>query len=214
MPGAPSTRVRPLARRLILWFIGVALVPLLTTVLFSYWNSRDVVAGLLEENLGKTARLYASEVDDFLAEKTALLTALAGGVEPSDAVLAEVVSRSPTIEELIILDASGSVVARSTDRASWAVDACRAQAGIAQMQHAHHGEHEVVVAAPRDGGGSLCGRVSFTLHQDMISERARNTFGGLAYIVDRSGDVVCHAFEEDEPHVHPHDPPHLLTTAL
>jgi signal transduction histidine kinase len=198
--------VRPLARRLILWFVGVAGLPLLATVLLSYWSSREVVAGLLEENLGKTARLYASEVDDFLAEKTALLTALAGGVEAEDAVLAEVVARSSMIEELIVLDAAGAVVARSADQASWAVDACRAQGGIARMQHAHHGGHEVVVAAPREGGGSLCGRVSFTLHQDMISERARSTFGGLAYIVDRSGDVVCHAFEDDEPHVHPGDP--------
>jgi len=205
-PAPTPAHVRPLARRLILWFVGVALVPLLATVLLSYWSSRDVVAGLLEENLGKTARLYASEVDDFLAEKTALLTALAGGVEAEDAVLAEVVTRSPMIEELIVLDASGAVIARSADQASWAIDACRAQGGIARMQHAHHGGHEVVVAAPREGGGSLCGRVSFTLHQDMISERARSTFGGLAYIVDRSGDVVCHAFEEDEPHVHPGQP--------
>jgi signal transduction histidine kinase len=203
-PARPA--VRPLARRLILWFVAVALVPLLATVLLSYWSSRDVVAGLLEENLGKTARLYASEVDDFLAEKTALLTALAGGVEARDDVLAEVVARSPMIEELVVLDAAGAVLARSDDQASWAVDACRARGGIARMQHAHHGGHEVVVAAPRDGGGSLCGRVSFTLHQDMISERARSTFGGLAYIVDRNGDVVCHAFEEDEPHVHPGQP--------
>ncbi|MEZ4318164.1 MAG: ATP-binding protein [Myxococcota bacterium] len=206
MATPPPARVRPLARRLILWFVGVALVPLLATVLLSYWSSRDVVAGLLEENLGKTARLYASEVDDFLAEKAALLTALAGGVEAQDAVLAEVVARSKMIEELIVLDATGQVIARSDDHASWAVEACRAQGGIARMQHAHHGGHEVVVAAPRDGGGSLCGRVSFTLHQDMISERARSTFGGLAYIVDRNGDVVCHAFEEDEPHVHPGEP--------
>ncbi|MEZ4321805.1 MAG: ATP-binding protein [Myxococcota bacterium] len=205
-PDPAPARVRPLARRLILWFVAVAWVPLLATVLLSYWSSRDVVAGLLEENLGKTARLYASEVDDFLAEKTALLTVLAGGVEADDAVLAEVVARSAMIEELIVLDAGGAVVARSDDQASWAVDACRAQGGIARMQHAHHGGHEVVVAAPREGGGSLCGRVSFTLHQDMISERARSTFGGLAYIVDRNGDVVCHAFEEDEPHVHPGQP--------
>ncbi|TNE88858.1 MAG: HAMP domain-containing protein, partial [Deltaproteobacteria bacterium] len=37
--------------------------------------------------------------------------------------------------------------------------------------------------------------------QDMLSERANSVMGGTAYIVDRSGTVVCHAFEEHEPHV-------------
>ena len=89
----------------------------------SYWSSREVVAGLLEENLGTTARLYASEVDDFLEEKTALLTALAGGIAADDDVLAEVVARSPMLEELLVLDAQGDVVARSGGDASSTISA-------------------------------------------------------------------------------------------
>ncbi len=205
---APPPKTGSLARRLLLVFVVVALLPLVGTVAFSYWSSREVVAGLLEENLGKTARLYASEVDDFLAEKTELLTALSGGIADDDDVLAEVVARSAMVEELILLDADGGVEARSQQEVSWATETCRSgAAGMTPMTHAHHGQgHEVVVSVPRAEGGLLCGRVRFTLHQDMISERARSTFGGLAYIVDRSGDVVCHAFEEDEPHVHPGQP--------
>ncbi len=200
------TPVHSLARRLTAWFFVVALVPLIATSALSYWSSRTMVASLLEENLGKTARLYASEVDDFLAEKTALLGALAGGLEPDPAVLTEVVERTPTIEELLILDEDGTIVARSRDRAGWVEQVCRSPSLETPMQHTHEGGHEVVVAVPRRDGGRLCGRVSFTLHQDMISDRARSTFGGLAYIVDRSGTVVCHAFEEHEPHVHPGQP--------
>jgi len=201
----PSTSpARSLSRRLIAWFIVVASLPLVATSVLSYWSSREVVAGLLEENLGKTARLYAAEVDDFLAEKTELLRALSGGIEADDGVLAEVVARTPTLEELLVLDANGAVIARSGGEVGWATEACRGP--MAPMQHTHHGGHEVVVAVPRRGGGRLCGRVSFTLHQDMISERAQSAFGGLAYIVDRSGDVVCHAFEEDEPHIQPGEP--------
>lgn len=201
-------KTRSLARRLLGVFVLVALLPLVATVALSYWSSRDVVAGLLEDNLGKTARLYASEVDDFLAEKTGLLTALAGGIAADDAVLSEVVARSAMIEELILIDANGTIEARSTPAIGWALDACRSgEPGLAPMTHAQHGQgHEVIVSVERVTGGRLCGRVSFTLHQDMISERARSTFGGLAYIVDRKGDVVCHAFEEDEPHVHPGQP--------
>jgi len=203
---ARSTPKHSLARRLIAGFVGVALLPLVATTVVSWWTSREVVAGLLEENLGKTARIHATEVDDFLAEKTALLAALAGGVEADDDVLAEVVSRSPTVEELIVFDEVGAVQARSQHAPSWALAACRAQASQAPMQHTHQGGHEVVVSVPHQGGGQLCGRVSFTLHQDMISARARSAFGGLAYIVDRGGVVVCHAFEDHEPHIQPGEP--------
>jgi len=202
------THTSYVGRRLIGVFAVVALLPLAATVGFSYWSSREIVAGLLQENLGKTVRLYASEVDDFLSEKTGLLSALAGGVAADDAVLTEVVARSDMLEELMLIDADGQLEARSRDQAAWAFDACQSgEAGSTPMTHAHDGQgHEVVVSVARAGGGRLCGRVSFTLHQDMISERARSTFGGLAYIVDRSGDVVCHAFEEDEPHIHPGQP--------
>ena len=205
---SPPPKTGSLARRLLVIFVVVALLPLAATVALSYWSSRDVVAGLLEENLGKTARLYASEVDDFLAEKTELLAALAGGIAAKDAVLAEVVARSEIVEELIVIDANGNLEAHSQRGAGWAIDTCRSgEPGLTPMIHAQHGQgHEVVVSVERADGGRLCGRVSFTLHQDMISERARSTFGGLAYIVDRSGNVVCHAFEESEPHIHPGQP--------
>jgi len=195
----------PLARRLLLACLGVALLPLVTALGLSYRSGRDVITGLLSDHVGTTARLYASEVDHFLGQRTVLLEAVASSVPSDDASLSAVVDSSPTLEELLIVDASGTVVARSRHQAAWAVDACGSSMGAAvRAEHAAHGAgHEVVIGVPRPQGGRLCGRVSFTLHQDMISERARSSFGGLAYIVDQQGDVVCHAFHEDEPHLHP-----------
>ncbi|MFT4626882.1 MAG: two-component system NtrC family sensor kinase, partial [Myxococcota bacterium] len=164
-------------------------------------------ADLLEANVSTTARLYASEVDDFLAQKTAMLDALAAGVAPENSVLTEVVRGSAELEELMLLDAAGEIAARSADGEAWALQACRVASPGGPMSHAQHGHgHEVVVAVPRGDGGRLCARTSFTLHQDMIRERARGTFGGLAYIVDQGGSVVCHAFLEEEPHIEPGEP--------
>jgi len=203
-----AAKIGPLGRRLLATFVGVALVPMLAALALSYWSSRQSFTDLLEENIGKTARVYADEVDDFLAEQTTLLTALAPGLKPEDESLRAVVERTAKVEELILLDGHGAVVARSQSEDSWMTDACPGTSlGLTPMQHAHHGAgHEVMVTVPSTEGGRLCGRVSFTLHQDMLSERAQSAFGGLAYIVDHDGNVVCHAFEEDEPHIHPGQP--------
>jgi signal transduction histidine kinase len=199
-----------LGGRLLLAFLLVSLVPLVATVASGYWRTQAVVEGLLSENIGKTAQVYAANVDDFLAEQRTLLGTLGASLPAEDSQLAAAVSRAPAVEELIVIDqASGRLAGSQPKSAPWVMDACAAQ--IARddlaMTHVHGGSaHEVVVSVPWKGLASLCGRVSFTLHQDMLSERARSAFKGTAYIVDQSGQVVCHAFHEHEPHIAPgHD---------
>ncbi|MFT4627584.1 MAG: hypothetical protein ACI8PZ_006270, partial [Myxococcota bacterium] len=80
----PHARTRSLTRRLLAAFLAVGLLPLGAALLLSSWTTRGVVADLLEANVSTTARLYASEVDDFLAQKTAMLDALAAGVAPEN----------------------------------------------------------------------------------------------------------------------------------
>jgi signal transduction histidine kinase len=74
---------------------------------------------------------------------------------------------------------------------------------VVTAEHDRHGAHEVVLGVPRADGGRLCGRVDFTVHQQLVTERARRHGGGLAYVVDRRGEVVCHSFEPHEEHLHP-----------
>lgn len=202
---SPSRPLGVLGRRLLSAFLVVAVVPIAVTSGVGYWYSRDLAASLMAENVGKTARVYAAEVDDFLAEQRRLLGSLSV-MASDDASLRRATGQSPFVEELLLLSATGERLAGSAaaDPDGWTAVTCGALSNVdaAPMTHAGAGHgHEVVVAVPWGDGGRLCGRVSFTLHQDMLTERAQSAFGGVAYIVDRDGDVVCHAFEEDEPHV-------------
>lgn len=208
MSDARSTEVRlgRLGRRILLAFLVVAVVPLVLTTLLSHWRNVALVEDYVAENVGKTARAYAADLDRFLDQRQRRLRELRldGEADPS-AVLRAAVAADATLSNLALIDAGGQVIAASEDPLDpWAADACArlAPAGVSPMKHAgaDH-DHEVVVAVLVDQG-VLCGQVTFTLHQDMLTERARSVAGGTAYIVDRSGTVVCHAFEESEPHVH------------
>ena len=182
-----------------------ALAPLVVSLVAGYLRSRGIVADLMAENVGKTAQLYAAGVDGFLEDQRMLLRTLPAGPPPLDKPMARAVESTPHLEALLLLDDRGSALAEYGPFDGWTRSACvelLSSPGDA-MTHAGAGHaHEVIVAVPHEQtGGILCGRVTFTVHQDMMSTRAMSMVGGAAYIVDRSGSVVCHAQEEHEPHV-------------
>ncbi|MCB9686001.1 MAG: HAMP domain-containing protein [Alphaproteobacteria bacterium] len=191
-----------LARRVLAAFLFLSLVPLMLAAGLSTWQSTQVVERFLAENVGKTAEAWAVDLDLFLERQRKRLRAVPETEEDPDDALRAAVAGDLSLQGLMLLDAEGDLVS-STGLPTWAADACQALRSDTDRVMTHAGEghaHEVVVAVPRPGG-LLCGQVSFTLHQDMLSERANSVMGGTAYIVDRSGTVVCHAFEDDEPHV-------------
>ncbi len=191
-----------LAKRVLAAFLFLSLVPLILAAATSTWQSTQIVERFLAENVGKTAEAWAVDLDLFLERQRRRLRAVPETDDDPDDVLRAAVAADLSLQGLMLLDAAGGVVG-STGMPSWAAHACQALRSDTDRVMTHAGEghaHEVVVAVPRTGG-LLCGQVSFTLHQDMLSERANSVMGGTAYIVDRAGTVVCHAFEDDEPHV-------------
>jgi C4-dicarboxylate-specific signal transduction histidine kinase len=196
-------RMGGLARRVLAAFLFLSVVPLALAAGLSTWQSTRMVERFLAENVGKTAAAWAADLDLFLEQQRRRLRAVPSlAVDRPIHTLNTAVAADPNVQGLLLLDGAGLVVA-DTGLPSWAVDAClQLRLGAERvMTHAGRGHaHDVVVAVPRRGG-LLCGQVSFTLHQDMLMERADSVMGGTAYIVDLSGNVVCHAFHEDEPHV-------------
>ena len=191
-----------LARRVLAAFLVLSLVPLMLAAGLSTWQSTQVVESFLAENVGKTAETWAVDLDLFLERQRKRLRAVPEAEGGADDTLQAAVAGEPSLKGLMLLDPSGEVVG-NTGLPQWAAEACQALRSDSDRVMTHAGEghaHEVVVGVPRQAG-LLCGQVSFTLHQDMLSERADSVMGGTAYIVDRSGTVVCHAFEEHEPHV-------------
>lgn len=200
--------VGPLGRRLLGWFLVVSLVPLLVITVVGYWQGEIVVRTFLRESAGNTARAYAADLDAFLDRQTALLDGVASeGIAPTSDVLAAIVSSTPNLDGLFIMVGEAITTEASSEGVTihpWMKQACAgvAQGGTPVMTHAGEGHaHQVVVGHALDTSASLCGIVDFTIHQDLIAERTRSVFGGTAYIVDRQGRVVCHAFEDHEPHV-------------
>lgn len=193
-----------LGRQLLGALLLIGLLPLAMSATLAYWRCAEMVEGYLSEGLGRTADAYAADLDLFLERQRVLLRSIPlEGQDPSS-LLTQAASGDPTVSALLTLDSTGAITAQSTGAlAPWAVDACRALTSQPGRVMTHAGEghaHEVVIGVPR-GEGLLCGQVSFTLHQEMLSRRATSMLGGSAYIIDRSGTVVCHAFEDDEPHV-------------
>ena len=215
---APRRRFGVLGRRLLIAFLLASLLPLALSMIAGYLRSRAIVAGLMAENVGKTAQIYAADVDGFLEDQRMLLRTLPAGPPPLDRPMARAVESTPQLDALLLLGPDGEPLASYGGFEGWARGACRQlmdRPGDA-MTHAGAGHaHEVIVAVPHEPtGGVLCGRVTFTVHQEMMTTRARSMVGGEAYIVDRSGTVVCHAQDEGEPHVEMGSPLGEVETAI
>jgi C4-dicarboxylate-specific signal transduction histidine kinase len=180
----------------------VGLVPLVLSATAFHWRSASLLEAYLVDNVGKTARAYAADLDLFLERQRVLLRSIPTLGDDPSALLRSAASGDPNVEALFLVDARGAVLAASRGELDvWALEACTSLLASpdAAMTHAGEGEaHEVVVAVER-GTGVLCGQITFTLHQDMLTERADSIVGGTAYIIDRGGTVVCHSFEEDQP---------------
>ncbi len=192
-----------LGRRVLAAFLVVSLVPLLLTAMLSYRQTAGLMEAFLEENVAKTARSYASDLDLFLERRRFALRSIPTAVGDTAEILRSVVDGDPNVEALWVMSAAGATSASSGEIVPWAHDACRALLADPNQAMTHAGAghaHAVIVAVPVEEG-VLCGQVSFTLHQDMLTSRAASIAGGTAYIVDRSGTVVCHAFEDHEPHI-------------
>lgn len=188
-----------LAQRFLAAFLVVSLVPLALTAGLTYWQTTRQLQGYVAENVGRTATAYAADVDVFLEQKRLGLRSV--GADPAD--MAARVERDPDLMALFWTDGIGTLMQSTGPIDPWALEACHTMWGDAEGPMTHAGEghaHEVVVAV-KHGAHMLCGQVTFTPHQDMMNERARSLVGGVAYIVDRSGRVVCHSVDDAEPHV-------------
>lgn len=200
----PARTAGSLSRQLLAAMLLMSLVPLGLSATLAYLRSGEMVEGYLTEGLGRSADAYAADLDLFIERQRVLLRSVPLAGQEVGSLLRQAAAGDPSVHDLMLVSEDGSLLASGSGApADWAVSACRALAAEPGpvMTHAGAGHaHEVVLAVARDAG-VLCGQVSFSLHQDMLSRRASSMLGGSAYIIDRDGTVVCHAFEEDEPHV-------------
>lgn len=195
----PHRLFRRLDAQLITGFVLVALIPVAVTSAYWTWRSDGLAQSFVTEHVDKTAQSYAAGLDLFLEKHRGRLGALdMRQADPGS--LSATVAADPSLEALWVADAG---VSSEQQPAEWARQACDALSVDRRTLMTHAGEgqaHEVVLAVPHDSQ-LLCAQITFTLHQDMLTEQASSAWGAVAYIVDTSGVVVCHSFEESEPHV-------------
>ncbi|MFK7929194.1 MAG: ATP-binding protein [Myxococcota bacterium] len=185
--------------QLVLGFLVVGLLPTAIVATTLTWRSADLAEDFVEEHVQNTARSYAAGVDLFVERHRGRLRDIS--MERADqARLTAAVDADPSLEALW---APGTGLSSAQAPAPWARAACADQSAgrVGLMKHAGEGHAHEVVIAVRHRDLTLCGQITFTLHQEMMSSQAGSSLGGSAYIVDREGVVVCHAFEEEQPHV-------------
>ncbi|NOY26005.1 MAG: HAMP domain-containing protein [Oligoflexia bacterium] len=196
--------------RILVAFLAVTFVPMAVMGSAAWVQARGVIEEYLAQDTEQKVRLWATDLDAFLAQQRSILDALPLGNDSSETegMLDKAVAQTPPLEALLLMDFDGSLIASSPrpDKIDpWVRQACTSLIADPTRVMTHGGDdhtHQVVIAtAPEGTNGALCALVSFTLHQDMLAERARSVAGATPYIVDRNGDVVCHAYDEAEHHV-------------
>jgi C4-dicarboxylate-specific signal transduction histidine kinase len=190
--------IHRLGTQLVLGFLGAALVPSLLVGGLLTWGGLQLAQRSAQENVARTAAAYGADLDLFVQRQRGLLVRM-GQAEPASETFTAAVR---TIEGLEAVWDPSAGVSSSPPPAGWARAACEALDGVSGQDVTHAGAghaHEVVVRVSGDEG-VLCGQLAFTLHQEMLTEQATSFLGGRAYIVDASGTVVCHTFEDGGHH--------------
>jgi len=198
MPPVPDTWLRRLDTQLVLGFLGASLVPALLVGALLTWGGLQLAERLALENVARTADAYAADLDLFVQRQRSHLARLAQG-QPTGPELSAAVR---TTEGLEAVWDPNQGEASEPGPAEWAREACSELAHTPDQGVTHAGAghaHEVVVRVSSDAG-VLCGQLTFTLHQEMMTEQATSFLGGRAYIVDPSGTVVCHTFDDSRHH--------------
>jgi len=200
-PTRPSPRgwLHRLDAQLVAGFLLVSLVPVLIVATGLTWRGARLAESYVSEHVERTASSYAAGLDLYVERHRGRLRDLA--LQPDDTeALTAAVRADPSLEALWFAAAEAT---SDPAPAGWARAACAALASDAGsvMTHAGHGHAHSVVLAVQRPDGLLCGQVTFTVHQEMMTEQADSSLGGSAYIVDRDGVVVCYAFDESQAHV-------------
>ncbi len=189
-----------LEAQLVAGFLLTALLPVALVASLLIWQGGQVAEAFVTNHVQKTAASYAATLDLFVERQRGRLRDLGPDGAHDLAVLSAAAASDPGLVALWLSDGDTH---STPGPAPWARQACSQLASGLGESVAHAGEdhaHEVVIGVAV-GDDTLCGQLSFTPHQAMMSEQADSFLGGSAYIVDRQGVVVCHSFEEEHPHV-------------
>ncbi len=186
--------------QLVAGFLAASLVPSILVGSLLTWGGLELAEQAARENVARTADAYGADLDLFVQRQRGRLVDLAKNGPDQEALTAAVQNTSG----LAAVWDPASPRTSSPAPADWAKTACQELAANTDKDVTHAGAgqaHEVVIAV-RSGASVLCGQLTFTLHQEMLTEQAESLLGGQAYIVDRAGTVVCHTFDD----VGHHDP--------
>ena len=198
MPPFSDTWFRRLDTQLVLGFLGVSLVPALLVGALLTWGGLQLAERLALENVARTADAYAADLDLFVQRQRNHLSQLAQE-RPTGAELSATVRTTEGLEAVWDPNQGDTSDPKPAD---WAREACLelAQTPEQGVTHAGAGHAHEVVMRVSSAAGVLCGQLTFTLHQEMMTEQASSFLGGRAYIVDPSGTVVCHTFDDSRHH--------------
>ena len=201
MPFSSDSWVQRLDTQLVVGFLVASLLPTLLVGTLLTWGGLDLAERAVLENVARTADAYGAGLDLFVQRQRGGLARLAQST-PDENTLTAAVQSTDGLEAVWDPDRA---LASQPGPADWAVEACRSLAPATGQDVTHAGAghaHEVVIRVESESG-VLCGQLTFTLHQQMLTEQATSFLGGSAYIVDPSGTVVCHTFDDHSGH---HDP--------
>ncbi len=185
--------------QLVLAFLVVALVPAGGVAGLLTWRSAEIADTFVSEHVQQTANAYAGGLDLFLERHRGRLK----DVDLGSLDAARMTARVRADRGLVALWSPDRTVSSEQTPAPWAREACDAMRSGRQDFVTHAGEghaHEVVIVVEQ-GAEVVCAQVDFTVHQEMMTGQADSALGGSAYIVDQQGVVVCHAFDDAQPHV-------------
>lgn len=201
MPFSSDSWVQRLDTQLVVGFLVASLLPTVLVGALLTWGGLELAERAVLENVARTADAYGADLDLFVQRQRSGLARLAQA-SPDENALSAAVQSTDGLEAVWDPD---HAVASQPGPATWAEEACRSLAPSKGQGVTHAGAghaHEVVIRVENQAG-VLCGQLTFTLHQEMLTEQATSFLGGMAYIVDSTGTVVCHTFDDHSGH---HDP--------
>lgn len=204
--------------------VGFALVPLVVSNVWGYLDTRAVLTDAALRNVRNVAALEAAQAGEFIRTRQAIVPSVIAGnqhlfelmrqVADADGVLdAEVPlllgahlaakAGEPDIDELVVLDMQGTVVASSrSGQAPAGISPGSTCSGSVTTLDPSLGleyggpEPTMVVGAPiRDDAGRplgvLCGFFAFKIHHELVDAGANRAGGATVYMLDDDGRVLC-----------------------